>query len=131
MKSKWKYKQVCGQYGNPMANSNGVILEHRFIMSKKIGRFLEKDEIVHHINGDRTDNSPENLRLMNRKDHNKLHGELVKSFTYEVCSYCGKTFKRETRNIKFKKESGQKNFYCNRTCMGKHQKNAKKNKVPI
>jgi len=46
---------------------------HRIIMEEKIGRKLLSSEIVHHINEDKLDNRLENLQLMTRKEHNKLH----------------------------------------------------------
>lgn len=46
---------------------------HDVEMEKKIGRKLESNECVHHINGNRSDNRIENLDLMTIAEHARLH----------------------------------------------------------
>lgn len=54
----------------------GYLREHIRVMEISIGRKILPTETVHHINHDRQDNRLENLSLMTRKDHSKLHREL-------------------------------------------------------
>lgn len=55
---------------------NSRVLQHRKIVEAIIGRPLEKNEVVHHKDGDKSNNSPENLELLTRSEHTRLHHEL-------------------------------------------------------
>jgi len=48
--------------------------EHREVMENKLKRNLEKDELVHHIDGSKHNNDAKNLMICSRREHRKLHG---------------------------------------------------------
>lgn len=73
--TKYGYIHIS-KYGHPKCNSQGYVCEHILVMEEHIGRHIQKDEKVHHINFVKDDNRIENLWLCDSQSHNKSHPSL-------------------------------------------------------
>jgi hypothetical protein len=58
---------------HPYANYKGDVYEHRLVMERVLGRYLVPGEEVHHWNEVKSDNHPENLVVLSKADHRRLH----------------------------------------------------------
>lgn len=63
---------VCGK-------RNAVVLEHRLVMARVLGRPLRSNEYVHHIDNNRSNNDPSNLEIVSKDRHHEGHQGPVKS----------------------------------------------------
>jgi DNA-directed RNA polymerase beta' subunit len=62
----------------PMVDKSNRILEHRAIAAINLNRSLLKTEVVHHINGEKTDNRWQNLEVTCRSKHTQDHKKILK-----------------------------------------------------
>lgn len=95
------------QPDHPRARGNGYVFEHILVAEKKLGRPINLNEDVHHINRIKTDNSPENITVLLKSEHPKEHKQKPTGI-YKTCPICGRSFyvkpshmeKRTTCSIK-------------------------------
>lgn len=58
---------------HPFKDKNNCVKEHRLVMEKHLGRFLKKNEVIHHINHNKLDNRVENLQLFYSHKEHMIH----------------------------------------------------------
>lgn len=58
---------------HPHATSQGYAAEHRIVMEQLLGRYLEPQEVVHHIDENKQNNNPENLKLYPSESEHQRH----------------------------------------------------------
>ena len=93
---------------HPLSDKKGRVWHHRHVSSISMGRWVNDSEVIHHIDGDRENNDPDNLEVMGRIEHGRLHRTGNKDEWKEsICPNCGNTF--------YKSYTKQK--YCSNECV--------------
>lgn len=74
----FKKKPYINESGYIQINRNGKrTFLHRKVAEDKLGRKLKPGEVVHHVNGNKTDNSFDNLYVCKNKNHHgRVHNSL-------------------------------------------------------
>ena len=89
--ARWYYSNMNKQYPTAQVNKKQWRV-HRYIMEQHLGRKLLSNELVHHINGDRYDNRIENLDIVTRSEHKKIHPEIGVKTRFKQKHYFNKYY---------------------------------------
>ena len=81
------------KWGHPFTNKNGYVPEHRLILEKKLGYYINPKQFdVHHIDGNKTNNKLENLQLVTHLEHHRIehNWKLINGIWWKPCNFCNR-----------------------------------------
>lgn len=91
--------KICGPHScgylyffdkqHPLASADGFVYLHRHIISVYLGRWIHSHEHVHHIDGNKLNNTPQNLMVLTIEEHTHIHKGYAKT---KICRKCGVSF---------------------------------------
>lgn len=106
-------QKTMGEYlcefapNHPCATKEGYVRTHILVAEKKLGRYLQSGECVHHIDEDKYNNHPDNLMVFKTiADHSAFHKGVKaicdndvwycpnkRIYDKEICPFCGTNYK--------------------------------------
>lgn len=127
----WRHTSIANGYrvvrcpDHPRAWKKGkYVYVHVVVAEQKLGRLLESWEVAHHKDGNKLNNSPENIEVKSRSEHTRHHlkdrpqgfrkAEREPKELVLKCASCEKEFKRIAWQVLDEKRS-----FCSKRCAGK------------
>lgn len=100
---------------HPKANAKGYYPLHRVLAENKIGRLLSDGEVVHHEDGNRENDDPANLVVMQLAEHTRHHNKKAEIVAF-TCR-CGKPFQLKAHAARARlKQTNGATPSCSRSC---------------
>ena len=114
-----KYELIVAPEGYPGKKyRERYAYEHQVVWWQNTGEAVTGDLVIHHKNDDKRDNRFENLQKIHKVLHGVLHANKPEMVALN-CAYCSNSFEKSARVVRAAKKKGQKDFYCDRSCMAR------------
>ena len=121
-----KYRTYVGKDGRVRAyvtdeNNHTTVKSYpRILMEEKLGRPLDPNEDVHHIDGDVSNNNIDNLAIISHGVHQRMHNPQLYFPFITRCQICGKLFvwssERQSNYVVDLRRGKSRAITCSRTC---------------
>lgn len=108
--------------------SHSSISYPKWLMEQFLGRKLEDWETVDHIDRDFTNDSLDNLRVINKKEHISDDVKRVKKIKFN-CVFCGMPGERSPKDWDNNIKKGKSGPFCSKSCVGKYKRLLQLNKI--
>jgi predicted RNA-binding Zn-ribbon protein involved in translation (DUF1610 family) len=89
----------------------------RWLMEQHLGRTLDEDEEVDHIDEDKLNDTLSNLQVLPKADHRVKSG--TRTYVEFVCPACGTTASKLASKIRHNRKQGKAGPFCSRSCAGR------------
>ena len=113
-------------------NSKKTMSYPKYLMEQHLGRYLDVNEQIDHIDGNPLNNDISNLQILKLGEHQKLDVLRNKDITVN-CKYCGKEFTINGSNLynRNRTDRHSSGYFCSKTCSGKYGKDIQLGKVKL
>ena len=116
-KNKEGYAFIVRKHSDGHVTSTWV---HREMMEKHLKRKLTRNEVVHHINEDPSDNRIENFEIKTRRKHTSDHAP-APEMALILCAECGEEAVVRAYQIRHNQTNqGKAGPFCGRSCAGRY-----------
>jgi len=119
------YEGKDGRLRVMVEDANGyrsVISYPKYLMEQHLGRELKPNETIHHKDHNPLNNSIDNLEVIDRAEHARLHAVKKKDMSF-LCPICSTKFALSGRKLHDaiqNRKKGKAGPFCSRSCAGKY-----------
>lgn len=111
------YKYCRTNPPHPKRNSKNLYPLHRVLVENKIGRLLTKDEEIHHIDGNKDNNEINNLEILTKREHARIHYQTkIPSKIILICPFCKIEFSLKPHAFRLRSKRTKSRIFCSKLC---------------